>query len=323
MQSSFTRRAALVGALAAAFACALPAHAQTPMRVLVPVGPGSGVDTIIRAASPALSKALGQPVVIENLPGAGGITGTTALVKAAPDGNTIGVLSNNHVINPSVYKKMPYDSLADITPISVVGATPFVLVVNPQKVPAKNVKELVAFLKAKPGAYNYASSGNGTIIHLAGAMFADEAGVDVRHVPYKSTGQMVTDIIGGQVEMGVVALPAVQQHIKSGALRAIGVGTKTRVAVAPDIPTIAEQGLPNYEIGGWFTVAGPAKLSAEQVKRIHAAVVTAFGTPEVKEAMDKQGNVISPTTPEGAAQYLRGEQNRYAVLIKKADVKID
>ena len=323
MQTSFTRRAALVGAVAAAFTCALPAHAQAPMRVLVPVGPGSGVDTIIRAASPALSKALGQPVVIENMPGAGGITGTTALVKAAPDGNTIGVLSNNHVINPSVYKKMPYDSLADITPISVVGATPFVLVVNPQKVPAKNVKELVAFLKAKPGAYNYASSGNGTIIHLAGAMFADEAGVDVRHVPYKSTGQMVTDIIGGQVEMGVVALPAVQQHIKSGALRAIGVGTKTRVAVAPDIPTIAEQGLPNYEIGGWFTVAGPAKLSAEQVKRIHAAVVTAFGTPEVKEAMDKQGNVISPTTPEGAAQYLRGEQNRYAVLIKKADVKID
>jgi len=272
---------------------------------------------------PALSKALGQPVVIENLPGAGGITGTSALVKAAPDGNTIGVLSNNHVINPSVYKKMPYDGLADITPISVVGSTPFVLVVNPAKVPAKNVKELVAFLKAKPGAYNYASSGNGTIIHLAGAMFADEAGVDVRHVPYKSTGQMVTDIIGGQVEMGVVALPAVQQHIKSGALRAIGVGTKSRVSVAPDIPTIAEQGLANYEIGGWFTVAGPAKLSPEQVKRIHTAIVTAFATPEVKASMDQQGNVINPTTPEGAAQYLRSEQNRYAALIKKADVKID
>ena len=327
MQASFIRRATLVGALfgalTAALTGALPVQAQTPMRIIVPVGPGSGVDTIVRAASPALGKALGQPVVIENLPGAGGISGTAALVKAAPDGNTIGVLSNNHVINPSVYKKMPYDALADITPISVVGATPFVLVVNPQKLPAKSVKELVALLKARPGVYNYASSGNGTIIHLAGAMFADEAGVDIKHVPYKSTGQMVTDIIGGQVEMGVVALPAVQQHIKSGALRAIGVGTKTRVAVAPDIPTIAEQGLANYEIGGWFTVAGPARLSAEQVKRLHTAFVTAFGTPEVKEAMDKQGNVINPTTPEGAAQYLRSEQNRYAALIKKADVKID
>ena len=323
MHQLFTRPAALAAVLATTCAFGLTAHAQTPMRVIVPVGPGSGVDTIIRAASPALSKALGQPVVIENLPGAGGITGTSTLVKAAPDGNTIGVLSNNHVINPSVYKKMPYDGLADITPISVVGSTPFVLVVNPAKVPAKNVKELVAILKAKPGAYNYASSGNGTIIHLAGAMFADEAGVDVRHVPYKSTGQMVTDIIGGQVEMGVVALPAVQQHIKSGALRAIGVGTKSRVSVAPDIPTIAEQGLANYEIGGWFTVAGPAKLSPGQVKRIHTAIVTAFATPEVKASMDQQGNVINPTTPEGAAQYLRSEQNRYAALIKKADVKID
>jgi tripartite-type tricarboxylate transporter receptor subunit TctC len=321
MPSLFTRRALIASAVALALPFAA-AQAQAPMRIIVPVGAGSGVDTIIRAASPHLSKALGQAVVIENLPGAGGITGTTALVKATPDGNTIGVLSNNHVINPSVYKKMPYDSLSDITPISVVGATPFVLVINP-KLPAKNVKELVAFLKAKPGAYNYASSGNGTIIHLAGAMFADEAGVDIKHVPYKSTGQMVTDIIGGQVEMGVVALPAAMQHIKSGALRAIGVGGKTRAAAAPDIPTIAEQGLPNYDVSGWFTVAGPAKLPADQVKRIHTAVVAAFATPEVKDAMDKQGNVINPTTPEGAAQYMRSEQNRYAVLIKKADVKID
>ncbi|CAM5794182.1 ABC transporter substrate-binding protein OS=Rhizobacter sp. Root404 OX=1736528 GN=ASC76_03210 PE=3 SV=1 [Rhizobacter fulvus] len=166
--------------LAALGALALPALAQTPnadrpMRVILPVGAGSGVDTIMRAASPALAKALGQPVVIENLPGAGGITGTTALVRAAPDGATIGVVSNNHVVNPSVYKKMPFDALADITPISVIGETPFVLVVNPAHVPAKNVRELVAFLKAKPGAYNYASSGNGTIIHLAGAMFVEAA----------------------------------------------------------------------------------------------------------------------------------------------------
>jgi tripartite-type tricarboxylate transporter receptor subunit TctC len=312
----------------AAVAAAAPAWAQPPasgkpMRVILPVGPGSGVDTIIRAAGPALSKALGQPVVFENLPGAGGITGTTTLVKAPPDGSTIGVVSNNHVINPLVFKKMPYDSIADITPISVIGATPFVLVVNPAKVPAKNVKELIEFLKAKPGVYNYASSGNGTIIHLAGAMFVDEAGVDVKHIPYKGVGPMVTDLIGGQVELGVVALPAAQPHIKSGALRAIGVGSKARAAAAPDIPTLAEQGLPNYEIAGWFAVVGPAKLPADQVKRIHSAFVTAFATPEVQETMTKQGNVINPTTPEAAAAYFRSEMARYAALVKKADVKVE
>jgi tripartite-type tricarboxylate transporter receptor subunit TctC len=322
MKQSFVRASAAVLAAAALSLASGTASAQAPLRVILPVSPGSGVDTIMRAASPSLSKALGQPVVIENLAGAGGVTGTSVLVKAPADGQTIGVVSNNHVINPSVFKKMPFDSINDITPISVVGATPFVLVVNP-KVPAKNVKELVAFLKAKPGAYNYASSGNGTIIHLAAAMFVDEAGVDVKHIPYKGVGPMVTDLIGGQVELGVVALPAVLGHIKSGALRAIGVGSKTRAAAAPDIPTIAEQGLPNYDVEGWFAVVGPAKLPPEQVKRIHTAFVTAFGTPEVKDAMDKQGNVINPTTPEAATQYFKSELARYAALVKKADVKVE
>ena len=158
----------------------------------------------------------------------------------------------------------------------MVGSTPFVLVVNPAKVPAKNAKELQAFLKAKPGDYNYASSGNGTIIHLAGEMFVDAAGVDVKHIPYKGVGPQVADIIGGQVEMGVVAVPAVQAHIKSGALRAIGVMGKQRVASLPDVPTIAEQGFPDVDVAGWFAVVGPAKLPAAQVKRLHDAVVTAF-----------------------------------------------
>ncbi len=323
MTHSTQRRAAMMAAATVLSLAAVPVSAQSSIRVILPVSAGSGVDTIMRAASPALAKALGQPVVIENMPGAGGITGTSAIVKAAPDGQTIGVVSNNHVINPSVFRKMPFDSIADITPISVIGATPFVLVVNPAKVPAKNVKELVAFLKAKPDAYNYASSGNGTIIHLAGAMFLEEAGVDVRHVPYKGTGPMVTDLLSGQVEMGVVALPAAQAHIKSGGLRAIGVGGKTRAAAAPDIPTLAEQGLSNYDVAGWFAVIGPAKLPAAEVKRIHSAFVTAFTSPEVREAMDKQGNLINPTTPEAAAEFFRSELARYAALIKKANVKVE
>jgi tripartite-type tricarboxylate transporter receptor subunit TctC len=326
MNTSISRRTALT-LVANGFAlAALPAWAQSdkPLRIILPVGAGSGVDTIARAAAPFLTKALGgQPVVVENLAGAGGITGASALAKAAPDGFTIGLVSNNHVINPSVYKKIPYDTLADFTPISVMGATPFVLVVNPKKVAATNVQELIALVKAKPDGYNYASAGNGTVIHLAGEMFVDEAKVVIRHIPYKGTGPMVADLIGGQVEMGVVALPAVQAHLKSGALRAIGLCGKTRSPAAPDIPTIAEQGLPNYEVEGWFAVLGPAKLPPEQVKRIHAAFVTAFDTSEMKDIMAKQGNVIHPSSPEAAAQYFRSEMTRYAALAKKAGVSLD
>ncbi len=326
MNSSISRRAAFNWVAGTCATAVLPAWAQSdrPLRVILPVGAGSGVDTIARAAQVQITKALGgQPVVIENLPGAGGITGASSLAKALPDGLTIGIVSNNHVINPAVYKKIPYDTLADFTPISVMGSTPFVLVVNPAKVAAKNVKELIALLKAKPDGYNYASSGNGTVIHLAGEMFVDEAQVVIRHIPYKSTGAMVTDLVGGQVELGVVALPAAQGHIKSGALRAIGLCGKTRSPAAPDIPTIAEQGLPNYEIEGWFAVIGPAKLPTEQVKRIHAAFVTAFNTPEVKDAMARQGNTINPGSPEAAALYFRSEMSRYAILAKKAGITLD
>jgi tripartite-type tricarboxylate transporter receptor subunit TctC len=298
------------------------AQNQVPLRVILPVGAGSGVDTIVRAAQGALSKALGgQPVVIENLPGAGGITGTQAIVKAAPDGNTVGVVSNNHAVNPSVFKKMPYDGIADLTPISVIGGSPFVLVVNPAKVPAKTAKELQEFLKAKPGAYNYASSGNGTIIHLAGEMFVDAAGVEIKHIPYKGMGPMLADIIGGQVEMGVGAVAAVQGHLKSGALRAIGVMGKQRVASLPDVPTIAEQGFPDVDVAGWFAVVAPAKLPAAQVKRLHDAFVAAFADPEVKTAMAKQDNQINPTSPDAALEFFKSEQERYARLVKKADIK--
>jgi tripartite-type tricarboxylate transporter receptor subunit TctC len=315
--------AAAVALLAAASASAF-AQAGAPLRVVLPVGAGSGVDTIMRAAQGALSKALGgQPVVIENLPGAGGITGTTAIVKAAPDGGTIGVVSNNHAVNPSVFKKLPYDSINDLTPICVVGETPFVLVVNPAKVPAKNAKELQAFLKAKPGAYNYASSGNGTIIHLAGEMFVDAVEVDVKHIPYKGVGPMVADLIGGQVELGVVALPAVQGHLKSGALRAIGVTGKARVASLPDVPTIAEQGFPDVDVAGWFAVVAPARLPAAQTKRIHDAVVAAFNDPEVKAAMARQENVIHPTTPEAALLFFKSEQDRYAKIVRKANIVME
>jgi tripartite-type tricarboxylate transporter receptor subunit TctC len=255
-------------------------------------------------------------VIVENQAGAGGIVGTAALVKSAPDGTTLSIVSNNHVIYPSVYKTIPFDPVADITPIAVVGSTPIVLVVNPN-VPAKNIQELIALMKAKPDKLNYASSGNGTILHLAAAMFLDQAGVTAKHIPYKGVGPMLTDLIGGQVDFATSSLPSVQQHIKSGALRALGVGAPARLAAAPEIPTMVEQGMPNYLVEGWFAVIGPAKMSPADVKRINAAVAAAFAAPEVKDAMAKQGNTIAVSTPEYAGQFIRSEMTKYAAIVKK------
>ncbi len=327
MTPTFTRRTLCTFTAAVACALASPwalAQSSGPIRVVLPVGAGSGVDTIVRAAQGALSRALGdQPVVVENLPGAGGITGTSAIVKATPDGATVGFISNNHAVNPSVYKNMPYDSLADITPISVVGHTPFVLVVNPEKLPVKTAKELQAALKARPGAYNLASSGNGTIIHLAGEMFVDAVGAQTSHIPYRGMGPMLADLIAGQVDFGAAALPAVQGHLTSGRLRAIGIMGRERVASLPDLPTIAEQGFPAVDVGGWFALVGPARLPPAQVKRLHDAVTAAFGDPAVKAAMERQENVIHPTTPEQAAAFLKAEQERFAGLVAKANIKLD
>ena len=304
---------ALVAALVAGFAAA---QGDRPIKFILPVATASGVDTITRAATPALSKALGAPVIVENQAGAGGIVGTSALVKSAPDGTTLSIVSNNHVIYPSVYRSIPFDPVTDITPIAVVGTTPIVLVVNPN-VPAKNVQELIALMKAKPDTLNYASSGNGTILHLAAAMFLDQAGATAKHIPYKGVGPMLTDLLGGQVDFATSSLPSVQQHIKSGALRVLGVGAAKRLAAAPEIPTMAEQGMPNYIVEGWFAVIGPAKLPDADVKRINAAVATAFASPDVKDAMAKQGNAIAVSTPEYAGQFIRSEMSKYAAIVKK------
>lgn len=316
-----TVRLLLMGAALAALVPAQGQMGERAVKFILPVATASGVDTITRAAQPALSKALAAPVVVENQPGAGGIVGTSALVKSPPDGYTLSIVSNNHVIYPSVYKSVPFDAVADITPIAVIGSTPIVIVVN-SKVPASNAKELIALLKANPGKYNYGSSGNGTILHLAAAMFFDEAGVMATHVPYKGVGPMLTDLIGGQVEIGALSLPSVQQHLKSGALRAIGVGTAQRLAAAPEIPTMVEQGLPNYLVEGWFAVIGPAKMTPADVKRIHNAFATAFATPDVREAMAKQGNTINVSTPEYANQFFRSELAKYAKLVKKTGIEL-
>jgi tripartite-type tricarboxylate transporter receptor subunit TctC len=297
------------------------ALAQQPVRFVLPNAAGSGVDAITRAAQPAFAKALGAPVVVENQTGAGGVIGLQTLARSAPDGHTLAVVSNNVVIFPSVLKSLPFDMPGDFTVIARVGSTPMVLVVNPSKVQATNHKELVALVKAKPDALNYASSGNGTILHLAVELYLEAAGIKVRHIPYKGVGPMVADLLGGQVDFAAAALPSVQGHIASGKLRAIGMFPAQRTPAAPDIPTFAEQGLTNFEVEAWFAVIGPKGMSPATVKKVHEAVVAAFNDAAVKEAMAKQGNTIRVTSTEQAQADFRTERAKYAALVKKVGLE--
>jgi tripartite-type tricarboxylate transporter receptor subunit TctC len=261
-------------------------------------------------------------VVVENLPGAGGIPGTQQIVKAPRDGFTLGLVSNNHVVNPSIYKSMPYDAVADITPVTVIGSTPFVLAAHPS-VPAKNIPELLALARARPGALNYASSGNGTIIQLAAEMLRDEAKIDIRHIPYRGTGPMVTDLLGGQVQLGVLAINVAMPHLKSGALRALGLTSAKRSPLLPELPAIAEQGLPRYAIEGWIAVIGPAGLGRADTDRIYRAFKETVETPEVRDVLLAQGYTLQSLPPDATAAWFRSERDRMAALVRQAGVKID
>ncbi|MBC5784074.1 tripartite tricarboxylate transporter substrate binding protein [Ramlibacter sp. USB13] len=317
--SNFSRRSVLLAIAAAA--AAGNAFAESTVKFILPNATGSGVDTITRSAAPALGKALGASVVVDNQPGAGGVVGLQALARSPADGSVLSVVSNNVVIFPSVLKSLPFDMPGDFTPIAVVGATPMVLVVNPNKMPVANAKEFFTALKAKPGGYNFGSGGNGTILHLASEMVLEAGGANAKHIPYKGVGPMVTDLMGGQIDFATAALPSVQGQIKSGALRPIGLLTAQRTPAAPEIPTFAEQGLSNFSADAWFAVIGPKGLSAANVKKAHDAVVAAFNDPAVKEAMAKQGNTINVSTTEQANAMFRSELQRFATLVKKVGLE--
>lgn len=297
---------------------ARPAFAQQgrPIQLILPVAAGSGVDALTRAAQTELQKAFGAPIVINNQPGAGGVVGTQLLTRAAPDGLTLSVISINHVIYPSVLKNLPFDPIADITPVMTLVTTPMVLVVSPKKVPAKSLKELTALLKANPEKYHYASSGAGTVLHLAGAMYLVQADLKATHVPYKGVGPMLNDLIGGHADMGVFAYPSIISHLKSGALTAIGVCSTARLAAAPDIPTMVEQGMPNYLIEGWSAVAGPPKLPASDVARIHAAFTAAYKSEFVATTIARQASSLEIRSPEQTAKFLKDELVKYATISK-------
>ncbi len=321
MNITLKQMLAVAAVFAATSATHVAAQADKTIKFILPVSAGSGVDGITRAAIPALTKALGATLVVDNQPGAGGITGTHAMIKSAPDGQTLSVISNNHVIYPSVYKNLPFDPIADITPIAVLGSTPLVIVTNP-KVPAKNLVELVALLKSKPDGYNYASSGNGTILHLAAEIMLEATATKAKHIPYKGVAPMVHDIIGGQVEFGVLAWPAARAHVQGGRLNAVAMMTPTRVA-GVDVGTGVEAGFTGAVAEAWFAVIGPAKMPAAEVKRVRDAFVAAFDTVEVKEAMAKQANTVNIRSTEASAEFMKGEMKRFADLTKKIGLKID
>jgi len=310
----------LAGAGLLALPFAASAQGERVVRFILPNATGSGVDTITRSVQPALAKTLGMNVIVENQPGAGGILGLQTLARAAADGLTLSVVSNNVVIFPSVYKALPFAMPADFTPIAICGFTPVLLVVNP-KVPARTSQELVSLLKSRPGDVNYASSGSGTILHLAAAMYLDEVGATARHVPYKGVGAMITDLIGGHVDFATAALPSVQGHLKSGALRAIGTATSKRLEAAPEIPTFVEQGVPNYVVEAWFAVIGPKGMKEAEARRIRDGVAAAFATPEVQAAMKKQGNIIDVSSTDHAQRFFASELAKYAALVKKAGIE--
>ena len=323
-RQGLARRTLLAVAVASAMTPALTwaQGADKPLRLVLPVSAGSGVDGVARVLSPSLGKALARPVVVENFPGAGGITGTSMIVKAPKDGSVLGMVSNNHVVNPSVFKNIPYDAVDDITPITLIGATPFVLVAHPS-VAAKNVRELVALAKAQPGALNYGSSGNGTILHLAAEMFVHEAQVDIRRIPYRGMGPLTADVLGGQIQMAFIAIAVAAPHVKSGALRAIGLSSTTRSPLLPDLPTIAEQGLPQYALDGWVAVVGPAGLPKPEVERAYQAVRSAVAVPEVRDALLAQGYQLQSPPPDATAAFFRSEVGRMAKLVKQSGLKLD
>jgi tripartite-type tricarboxylate transporter receptor subunit TctC len=293
-----------------------------PVRIVVPFPPGGAADTFARLVAEQAGKSIGQPVLAENRPGAGGQIATDFVAKAAPDGHTFLIVTVGHAVNPSLYPKLPYDTLGDLTAVARVADLPSVLVVNPA-VPANSVQELIAMMKAKPDAITYASSGNATTSHVAGAMLLAQAGVQATHVPYKGSAPAVTDLIGGQVQWMIDPILSSQQHVRSGKLRALAISTPKRSALAPGLPTIAESGLPGYEFSAWFVLLAPAKTPAAIVQKMHTEVERILALPDVRERFAQLGAEPGSGTTQQVGAFLAGEVKRYEKVVRDANMKAD
>ena len=299
------------------------AYPSKPIRIICPFPPGGGVDITARAIGLELSKSMGQPVTVENKPGAGGNIGAAETARSAPDGYTLFLTLNSlHSISPLLYSKLPFDAMRDFAFITPLVAFSNVLIVNPAN-PARTVQELIAQAKAQPGKLTYASSGNGTNVHLVGELFRSMAGVDIVHVPYKGSAPALTDMLAGNVTMMFETIPFAISQIKSGKLRALAVTSAKRSALMPEVPTLSESGLPGFDTIAWYGLIAPAGTPREIVMKLNAEAIKGAQSKEFRERMEPLGFEIVSGTPERMAEMVRADAARWAPVIRAAGVKIE
>ena len=320
-------RRLVLGAAAGALAClAGAAQAQTwparPVTLVVPFPPGGTTDVLARALGTALAKSLGQPVIIDNRPGAGATIGADYVAKSRADGYTLLMGAVHHTIATSVYKKLPYDFQKDFAPITTVAVVPNVLVVN-GATPVRNLGELVALLRAQPDKATYGSNGNGTAQHLIGTQFQNSTGVTLTHIPYKGSGPLATDLLGGQITMSFDTITPVLQHIRGNKLRALAVTTATRSPALPEVPTLDEAGRKGFNIGTWFGVLAPASTPRDIVARLNTEMVKVIQSPDFTRRMDEIGAQPVGDRPEDMARTVKAETEKFAELVKAGKVVLD
>jgi tripartite-type tricarboxylate transporter receptor subunit TctC len=294
-----------------------------PVKLIVPFPPGGAVDYYARTVQPRLAESLGQPVLVENRAGAGGMIGAELVAKSAPDGYTL-LVGNIAALamNVGIYAKMPYDPVRDLTPILRTVAVDYVMVVHPS-VPARTVAEFVAYAKANPGKLTYGSAGSGSAPHLSTELFKQRAGVDLVHVPFKGGGPMVTDLLGGQIQMVIADQANLMPHVKAGKLRALAVGTLVRSANHPDLPTIAESGYPGFEARAWQGIAGPAGMSPDVVRQLQAAIAKVMAMPDVRARLVEGGLDPIVSTPEEFGEFIRAEIAKWSKVAKDVGARVD
>ena len=303
----------------------VPAHAaypDKPIKIIVGFTPGGTADSVARILAVSMGARLGQSMVVENRAGANGNLATDFVARSTPDGYTIFFTSIGHAVNPSLYKDAKYDPVKDFTPIGQVLSAPNVLVV-PGNSPFNSVKELVAYAKANPGKLNFASSGGGTSVHLSGELFKQQAGVDLVHIPYKGTGSLLPDLLSGVVDMAFPNLPSAMPHIQSGKLKALGVTTAKRSAAAPQIPSLAEAGVTDYEMSTWYGLVGPVNMPADVVRRLNQELRQVLADPQTRNRLISQG--VDPVTgsPEAFGKFIQDETRNWSTVLKKVKVEVN
>jgi tripartite-type tricarboxylate transporter receptor subunit TctC len=307
----------------AAWTAAAQTYPDRPVRVIVPFPPGGGVDIMTRFATEILSRAVGQQFYVDNRPGAGANLGAELLAKSAPDGYTVGTMTiGTHGINPTLYRNIPFDPIKDFTPITMLVIQPNIMVVPPA-LGVNSVQEFIALAKAKPGTLNVGSSGNGTSLHMSAELFKQLTGVDIVHIPYKGAGLAVPDLIAGQIQVMFNNLPAVMPHIRSGKLRPLGVTERQRWSELPDVPTLEEAGVPNFEVSSWYALMGPANLPRDKVMALNRALVQGFEAPDIRAKLLEMGTRPATGPPEALAAFVDSEIKRWAPVVKATGLKID